>query len=79
MTDARAQERHSGGCDGGDWRDLRLTSWWTGYSGRRRLPAHLTEQAGPARMSPDRHWHNNLGSEGVVNDDDDVDYWYSIQ
>ena len=43
-----------------DWRDPRLAPRWTGRSVRRRLPAHLTEQAGSAQISPGGHRYNDL-------------------
>jgi hypothetical protein len=48
------------------WRDPRLAPWWTGCSVRRRLLAHLTEQAGSARISPGGHLRSDLVSELVV-------------
>ena len=52
--------------DGGDGRDPRMASWWTGCSVTRRLPAHLTEQAGSARISPGGHRRSDLVLERVV-------------
>jgi hypothetical protein len=49
-----------------DGRDPRLAPWWTGRSVRRRLLAHLTEQAGSARISPGGHLRSNLVLERVV-------------
>jgi hypothetical protein len=49
-----------------DGRDPRLAPWWTGRSVRRRLLAHLTEQAGSTRISPGGHWRSDLVLERVV-------------
>jgi hypothetical protein len=49
-----------------DWRDPRLAQWWTGRAVRRRLLAHLTEQAGSSRISPGGIQHSILVLERVV-------------
>ena len=58
--------RCAGLCGGERLRDPRLAPWWTGRSVRRRLLAHLTEQAGSTRISPGGHRRIDLVLERVV-------------